>query len=46
MSDATGLDNMMQRCIKKKKDMLDVIKRTIAAITTNIDGKQVPAKTL
>ena len=30
ISGATGLDNMMQRCIKKKTDMLDVIKRTIA----------------
>ena len=30
ISGATELDNMMQRCIKKKTDMLDVIKRTIA----------------
>ena len=35
ISGATGLDNMMQRCIKKKTDMLDVIKRTIADMNTN-----------
>ena len=34
ISGATGLDNMMQRCIKKKTDMLDVIKRTIADMNT------------
>ena len=30
ISDATGLDNMMQCCIKKKADMLDVIKRKLS----------------
>ena len=36
---ATGLDNMMQRCIKKKTDMLDVIKRTIADMNTEEQKK-------
>ena len=38
-SGATGLDNMMQRCIKKKTDMLDVIKRTIADMNTEEQKK-------
>lgn len=39
ISSATGLDNMMQRCIKKKADMLDIIKRTIADMNTEEQKK-------